>query len=442
MNVNAEAQIPRQPDEKSTTMWTQPSTEAQRRYFSKHAPKRRVYGIIMTVLQAGHGVLAFAAWFTIFTWAFSKVPMLQPAAPWLAGAILLVFHLLFRVTWDTFWYDRLDDDPNTDSSPFIPIGIILVLLGTEVYGAQEFLTGQVERAAIVSTTPIDSIHRQSVSAIDAQYEKDKADVTATYAKKEHTAAAPYTNAIKALRRRRADSPAEQRSINSQIATNERKRDEAVTAVQQESAAALEALLKKKDELKDEENTQRKIHRGITHDVNRKETQRYETEIAEAGTYAWVISVIMLALIAGLGYARVRINVKSGILPLRNYTVLDAHGSMLERLWTALADAFNRRGLQLAVGIHRALSPRHAITSFDGTVVARPGTYNTPEPALFYAQLPPHVDDTEAHKKVLRKLQEAQREDPSYQLSDEQYAAEVEKAKAMNGTYKDAPLPGK
>lgn len=440
MNVNAEAQIPRQPDEKSTTMWTQPSTEAQRRYFSKHAPKRRVYGIIMTVLQAGHSVLAFAAWMTIFAWAFSKVPTLQPAAPWLAGGILVVFHLLFRVTWDTYWYDKLDEDPNTDSSPFIPLGILVVLLFTEAYGARQFLVNQVERPVLASTTPIDSLHTVAVTAVNKEYEADKSEIKATYDEKLSAAAAPYNATIKALRRRRADSPADQRYIAGQIATNERKRDEAVAVVKQQRSDALEALLKKKDSAKTNEDERREGWHESAALQNKTATKEYQSEIANAGTYAWGISLIMLGLIAGLGYARVRINVKSGILPVRNYTVLDAHGSVLERLWTAFADAFNRRSLQLAVWVHQKLSPSQAITSFDGTVVARPGTYNTPEG--FYNQMNAQKVEMEARQKVNHKIMERLKTDPDFDLTPEQYEAELEKARTMNGSYKDAPLPGK
>ena len=65
-------------------MWSTPHTDEQKRYFSTHAPKRRVYGLIQTVLQFLHGFLAFAVWVAVFDWAFEKVPVLQPFVPYLA----------------------------------------------------------------------------------------------------------------------------------------------------------------------------------------------------------------------------------------------------------------------------------------------------------------------------------------------------------------------
>ena len=160
MSFNMNSQMPGQSDglalaQSSTTMWTQPETEEQQRYFSKHAPKRRAYGLIMTLLQAVHAFLAFPAWITNFEWALAKFPLLLPAAPWLAVVALTAFHWLFRVTWTTFWYDKLDKDDRTDSSPFLPIVILLVLLWTEKEGAERFLTGQITPPALVATTPVD-----------------------------------------------------------------------------------------------------------------------------------------------------------------------------------------------------------------------------------------------------------------------------------------------
>ena len=115
----------------STTVWSQPSTEEQVRYFSKHAPKLRAYGVIQTIMQAAHTALAFASWLMVFSWALQNTEWIW-LAPIMSGGALITLHYLFRVTWSTFWYDRLDDDPNTDSSVFIPVAIIALLLVTEI----------------------------------------------------------------------------------------------------------------------------------------------------------------------------------------------------------------------------------------------------------------------------------------------------------------------
>jgi len=424
---------------KSTTMWSQPSTDAQRKYYSKHAPKRRVYGVIMTVLQGTHGALAFSAWSAVFVWALGKfagdVPMLITT---LALGSLLAFHILFRVTWETFWYDRLDDDPNTDSSIFIPLVLFLLLLFIEQRGTALFLQGQIESPVAVDTHPIESEHSTTLASIEQGYNNEKSEIIATFKARESAATIKYDRAIAAERRRlnSAETPADRRAINGRIASLNAQRDNALAPILAQKADALQRALDNYTSRRNAETARRdQSVAGIT-STNQAEMMRYQTEMSSVHGYAWILSLSLLLLISALGYARVRINVKSGIIPLRNYTVLDAHGSTIERIGTAFGDAFNRRSQQFAVWLHRTLSPNDPITSFDGTVVARPGTYNTPDGFLQPNPDPhPPVTDQEAILKVLEKAKRH-----GIVLDSQNFLLEMQKAKAMNGSYADAPFP--
>lgn len=408
----------------STTMWTQPVTEEQKRYYSKHSPKRKVYGWIMTLLQTAHGFMAFAAWTAIYIWALQIIPGMGFLAPVLSIFTLFALHILFRTTWDTFWYDRLDDDPNTDSSVFMPLAIIALLLFAEVNGARQFLSAQVKPIEKQSTADIDLSHQAAIATLSSSYDRDKKEIESIYKQKERAAAAPFYSKIAAAKRRDEPTGA---LISQQIA--------AVNAVRQQKADALAAAWDQYNQSKSKATNRTESNLSIVDNHNANEAARYTSELGSVGTYAWVLSVALLSLIAGLGYVRVRINVKSGILPLRNYTVLDAHGSVVERFSTAFGDAFNRRSLQLAVWFHKILSPKKAITSFDGTIVSRPGTYNTPS-AMFQQE-----DENALRGKVFQKLaQEAQK--GGLQITNEMLEQELERAKTMNGTYLSTPLSGK
>jgi hypothetical protein len=410
----------------STTMWTQPVTEEQKRYYSKHSPKRKVYGWIMTLLQTAHGFLAFAAWTAIYVWVFHNIPGLQFLAPILSISTLFALHILFRTTWDTFWYDRLDDDPNTDSSIWMPVAIIALLLFAEVNGARQYLSAQVKPIERMATTEVDNSHQAIIAAAESSYNSDKKEITAIYKEKERAAAAPFNRQINAMNARGEKTGA----LQSQ-------RDKAVNAVRQQKADALEAAFRQFTERKT--STEARTHANLTtiDNHNANEAARYTSELGSVGTYAWVLSVCLLSLIAGLGYVRVRINVKSGILPLRNYTVLDAHGSVIERFATAFGDAFNRRSLQLAVWFHKLLSPKKAITSFDGTIVSQPGTYNTPK-GLFPPAQTPVLDEAALKAKVLQKVM-AEAENGGLHITTEMLQLELEKAKTMNGSYLSSPM---
>jgi hypothetical protein len=455
MNINNSAQ---QAAEKSTTVWSQPSNEAQRRYFSKHSPKRRAYGVIQTMFQVGHAALAFAAWATIYYWALERWAFLLPAVPVLSLATLSMLHWLLRVTWSTFWYDRLDDDPNTDSSVFLPILIIALLLVTEWKGAQQYMLGQVKPPTIAPTTGVDSSYNHTTSGFQAEYQQEVAQITSTLDAKIRAAAAPYNGEIANLKARGARDDAERRYIATKIRQAEAQRTKATATAEQGKADALAKALADYQARKGTEAQRRDAKVLQIDQANQRAVTDHQSEVDSVGGYAWILSIIILGLILGLGYARVRINVKSGILPLRNYTVLDAHGSVPERLHTAISDAANRRSLQLAVFVHRLLSPRKAITSFDGTVVAQPGTYNTPHgffntpstataahtpppPAPEPAQSPTPPSDSMVYEKVIRKLM-AESAQSGVQVTPALLKSELQKAAEMNGHYMDEPLPGK
>ena len=165
---------------KSTTVWTQPATDEQRSYYSKHAAEKRVFGWITTLLQTAHGAVAFAAWTAIYLWVFKNIPFLLPTAPFLAGGTLIALHILFRTTWQTYWYDRLDDDPNTDSPIWVHIAIIILLLGAEIQGARQYLAGQVAPIERHNTDDIDGAYRTEAASIEQAYRNDAAAITDLY----------------------------------------------------------------------------------------------------------------------------------------------------------------------------------------------------------------------------------------------------------------------
>jgi hypothetical protein len=369
--------IPNAPaGQKSMSMWTKPETPEQRAYFSTHAPKRRVYGLIQTLLQAGHTALALAAWTALFSTSLAKIGVPPFYIMCISGLMLIVLHVLFRVTWETFWYDKLDKDTRTDSSPFLPIGIMIVLLITEKKGATEFLTKQVDPIVEKTTASLDSSHQAAIAALKMDYQEEVTRIEQSYAKAEETATKGVDASISAWQRKQIISDNDRNWVNSNIATLNTSRGKKVEQANVGKSDALAKALADYNTAKGNLGGRHGQQIALVDGHNTKERDRYEAELGEVDGYAWLISLFFLLAIGALGYARVRINVMSGILPVRNYTVLDQHGSFIERIQTAIGDAMNRRGLQAAVWIHRYLSPDKPLQSFDGTVVATPGEYNS------------------------------------------------------------------
>lgn len=438
MDFQTKAQVPAQNKEGSTTMWTQPETDEQKKFFSKHAAKRRVYGIVMTVLQFLHAVLALTAWTAIISWAVSRFTDNQYIIFFLSAVALLVLHLLFRTTWSTYWYDRMDEDEETDSTIFIPASIILLLLFSEYRGAKVFLESKVEKATETHISVASTEFTPAMNAVDAAETAAKKRVRDAVTEKIAAVESPYTASIAVWNRKRAKDETERGYIRSNVRSLETQRANASLPYRNALADSMLSITNRYAAQRVRlEGFKSAKEQGIQN-KNVQEVQRETTERSEAGTYAWLISIVLLFLISILGYAQVRINVKSGILPLRNYTVLDAHGSVVERIWTAISDAFNRRSLQFSVWLHRQLSPKDVLRTFDGTVVAKPGDYNTPENVYISTAPPSKTGKTrqQAESEVMQKLAR----NPGVKLSPQQFADEVNRSLRSNGHYPEEPLP--
>lgn len=439
MYNNAIQQQSGQNSQKSTTVWSQPSNEEQEAYYSKHAAERRVFGWISAFLQFAHGLLAFASFGAIYTWVLASFPAVQFIIPIASAGTLLALHMLFRTTWQTYWYDKLDNDIKTDSPIWIPLAIIFFLLIIEVNGAFMFLEGQVKPPKKEGTESVESSYASIVASIDASLRTDQQNTEAVFTAKSKSASAGYDRQIRSLNRRSANTEADRRSLRNQVASLETQRDRVLEPINAAKASALEKALATANERKETEAKRRGMAVAMIDHGNISEVKRHSNQLGNVGVYAWVLSLCLLTIISALLYRMVRINVKSGILPLRNYTILDAHGSVAERLWTAFSDAFNRRGLQIAVIIHRWLSPNEAITSFDGTVVATPGTYNTPK-----GFFPPDAQNVtpeseeqlknKAYKKVMEEASKG-----GILVTPQLLDLEMDKARRMNGSYERSEL---
>lgn len=379
--------------------------------------------------------MAYAAWTAIYAWIFKSVPAIMFMAPFLSIATLVAMHILFRVTWETFWYDKLDKDPNTDSPLWVPLLIITLLLSAEVMGMYQFLAGQVAPVVKESTAQIDESHSTTLSAYNQSWQNDKQEIENIFKQKETAAALRYDRAIRNLVEKVSDTPADRAYKRKQIASLRAQRDMAVAPVLEAKAAAIEKAWHIHSENKNSEVGRRKSLISQVDTKNLQEEERYASQMGSIGYWSVLISIVLLLLIGGLSYRTVKINVTSNIIPLHNYTVLDAHGGTFERLWLALSDAWDRRTMQFSVWLHKALSPKKALTSFDGNVISRPGTYNTP--SGFY---PTGMTEDELRGKVAAKLFDAASKD-GLQVTPELIAKEFELAKQHNGSYKDLPIGG-
>lgn len=352
----------------SMIAWTIPTTAEQIAYYSKHAKKRGVYMMVQTMLQLLHAAIAFGAWYMLAEASIGRYFNSPPLFVGIAVVALGALHPLLKTTWATYWYDQLDDDPNTDSSIWIPIVIVVLLIFTEYKGAQSFLESKIVPPTQINTDSIQQAGMAFRGAIDKEKANEIKDLEATYAAQKaavKSTAAAAANKVtykkdgwKKVRTINADRDVKLAAIDSELAAKK-------TAVNDKYAGRLQAH---------DDRSTTLIAGADTENANRK--QEYTAELSATQGYAWVISLALMALILALGYAVVRINVMSGILPQYHFTELDAHGGALQRIFIALKDALNRQLMRLAVNIHKGLSPSKPLEDFDGQLMILPGNYNS------------------------------------------------------------------
>jgi hypothetical protein len=364
--------------QRSVSRWSKPQTPAEIAYFSTHAPKRRVYGIVQTAVQIIWAAISFIACKNLFDWAFSHTPGLLWLSDYLAALTLVTLHVLLRTTYNTYWYDRLDNRTETDSSFFLPLLIMAGLVWLDYEGAKTYLTGQVERQNYIPAAPIDSAFQNQVLQIQHDHERRRAEIESIFEQKATAAALPYDQQIKRLERAKADNSDEARYIAGKLSKLRQQRDQAVTRLLDAKADSLNAAFSAHNNRlnKAEQRREKLLDKVDTHNEN--EDARHREALAGVNSYAWLISLFFMVVFAALGYAIVRINVKSGILPVREYTDLDQHGGALEKIGLAVNDGAKRQMHRFAVWLHNTLSANaRELTDFDGNVIVRPPNSQPP-----------------------------------------------------------------
>ena len=162
--------------QRSVSRWSKPQTPAETAYFSTHAPKRKVYGIVQIAVQIIWAAVSFIACKNLFDWAFSHTPALLWLSDYLAALTLITLHVLLRTTYNTYWYDRLDNRTETDSSFLLPLLIMAGLVWLDYEGAKTYLTGQVEQQNYIPAAPIDSAFQNQVAQIGREHERRGAEI--------------------------------------------------------------------------------------------------------------------------------------------------------------------------------------------------------------------------------------------------------------------------
>jgi hypothetical protein len=358
----------------STTMWSKPATPQQQAYYSKHSPKLKVFAWAVTVKQIAHVLLALGAWTQIYEWATQSVPFLQFLAIPISLLIVYTLHKIFEVTWETFWYDKLDDNDKTDSSIVLPLLILIVLVLSEKQGAQMFLEGKVKPASYKDDKELSQSSSNQIAQEVQLNAAALAAIDAAYKPLLSAKSSKYDSEIAAWQRRPVISDNDAVFIKRNVSAFEKKKQAALAELNAKKAAEIMSQNAAHQDALAKIKARTSTLLARIDDSNADETSRLESDLKAVRVSSWLISLFLVIGIAGLMYAQVAINVNSGILPIREFTDLDAHGSVLSQLAMVIGDIYKRRGVALASWIHEKGSPK-SVRTIDGSVKIVEGSYN-------------------------------------------------------------------
>lgn len=416
------------------TTWTSPQTDTQKRYYSKRKGKLRAYEITAVLIQIVWAYYDFPAYNFIFQSAFESIPALLWTAPWVSALLLIVMHYILRETYITYWFDKLDNDEETDSSPWIPLVLIALLFVAGRYGVKMSVEAKIPAPVEKTYVEADQVLNDRNARLTKQYDSEKSEIEQTYRKKAAAATISIDNRIATLQRRRADDDQERRRINAEISTLRQRRADAIAPIEQAQADALSALLdqRKQQQLAIDHDYNQNVDKVNLH--NETKNADHAAAMTKVGWGSWLLSFFFVFIYCALGYAIVSIKVTSGILPQRDHTVLDQYGGTLGRALYVFQDIFNRQFYRLTLLIHRlGTYGTSTLSHMDATYHEIEADYNSiglPAPA----PQPPTKTDVEALKEVMEKMVRTRT-----QLSPDDVAREVELAKMSNGHYRDLPF---
>lgn len=422
------------------TTWTSPQTEEQKKYYSKRKGKLMAYTLTAGVIQLLWAYYDFPAYKYVLDGAFENIPTLLWTTPYAAALILLVMHYLLRETYMTYWFDRLDDDEETDSSIFIPIVLILILFIAGRYGVKMAMESQVPDPVKTDYKEPDQVLEQALNRIRTGHAEDTLNISKAFAGKIKASTISLDARIQRLRNRKADDIKERMAIKTEIANLRQQRADIVAPIERAKSDSIAAVVARFNTAKQREEAK---HTGAITKIDGANTEaatEHKATLSSIGVGSWLLSVFFVFIYCALGYAIVRIKVNSGILPKRDHTVLDQYGGPLGRLLYVLQDGFNRQIYRLSLLIHRIVTAgTGTLSQMDASYIEVQADYNSkglPAPIPISHTTPD--DDDELRRKVAEKIMREASE-KKITITPELLQSEFEAAKKSNGHYKDTPL---
>jgi hypothetical protein len=383
-------------------LWSEPLTNSQLEYYRKHASERGLYSWFLFVILFTWAIVDFFGFKMLLTDGFETIDSVSVSklTSILTSIILIAFHYGLYITTTTFYYDKLDEDTNTDSSIIIPVILTVFMLFASREGSKKILTHLGHKAEIKTSVQADTYRADKIKQESDAYAVNVQAVKSNYSDQLLAIEVPAKSEIDQLNRKLWETPEKNRSpIRKKIREIEKQKQSKVEELMSKQSEELKILLNNFNKHINIINGLYKRELKHIDTFNEGEKKKEETSIKIAKKYSWIVSLILAALFWLIAYRKCRIDVLSGIVPIYEFTELDRRGGIFTWFLTAFLDAFRRQAFRTAVGLHRLLSTGTAnVKGFDSSFIYKEGTYNkesiSPHSNGNMGKLPPRQTTTE------------------------------------------------
>lgn len=336
-----------------------------------------MFGTLAVVLQLVHMAVDFLAIRTLVAHGLDRFFGEGSAATTIVAIVAITaMHTVLNVSWTTYWYDCLDKDTRTDSSMLLPLGIAIMMVFLGYRGTSAVLNDLIEKPELHDSDGLNEGKKAAMATIAQSADGQAKQVRDTYSSRIKSTKNKYATEIRGYRSRKARSEADRDYVARLVADGENKRDQAVAALEAERDAQLTSITSSRVGAESAASARADTLLGKMTAIDVAELDRVRQEKEGVWRYAFGLSAGLIIIIMLLLYKKVRINVESGILPVRDFTKMQEHGSLGERLGAVLSDIWQRNMFSLTTKLHRWFSPRD-LTELDGRVITEQGSYMSP-----------------------------------------------------------------
>jgi hypothetical protein len=349
--------------------WTQPTTEAEKTFYAKHAPTISRYGMTLKAIQLIWMCFSVNPATKLLSDNLTRLPMLQPFAPALAIIVLSFMHyILYHEIIETIsnWKDKDETTVNGFMNWVIPILLLIGLGILDVKGVTATLrsdgfegkkaANSTEAKAMLADAYRD--YTISMQNVATKRSNDSASIVPSFQKKMDIADKILTYDADDRKKKAAKIAAINADWRVEFGKIRQKAADDIRTAEANYTAEKNRINGKSD------STHTSISQADADDKAKSEANGW-----------WVTAFFMLTFVF-MAYKYVILRVTSGIRRNMLFTELDAQGGFFEKFFVVLGNIGQRQGQRFLSWFHEMGSTGAAeLRDFDGNVILKAGTYN-------------------------------------------------------------------